>query len=610
MPETIARHPLRPAAYWQSHLQRLYSVLRTMDEQAVQDLNQRCNLEREVALIHRYLGQPGNDNLLNTCEYGAALALIRVCGRRSPDFVVKIRKADASISIKADQSVNFGWSEWLNSFSLALLLQHKSAISILETPGCIDACALPFAHIDRFWPFLCGAFAALVQGDSLAKQLIEDTEQAMRQVSIMEFAHVENCFQPLLPLMHALLDKDQNAFTAASLDALESFKLYYLQQPDGDAELLSLYNLPLSAMLAQGRAAGLNIDLESEYLLSPVSNQLSMHQILAQYPALSIYDAIEADWFMRVEGFENHSRSTVIQKDNKLFACYRAENAIGIPLAELDFELLESGDNPYSENHSQPALDVGQLIHSAELFAGKSSTSVAGNEKYQLEQSVIAIDLALQYLQAMGGEIDPSTLHSETGKLLYQSEPGRFRPQRLLTYRNSLASQAGLPQKAASIAKYEASQQNAEAQVYALIEELKPFLLPVLQAIASDPTGEVIRALQPKHDDYAKVFSKEVADIAERHYAGWWQHQQLQLDIDENTRIDAHMAPAGMLGDENGLSYHFPNGYQSIAHMLNPHRIWVSWKYYQLGETAGYSLNGLVWIDDRWAWFPKPYKIL
>ena len=143
-----------------------------------------------------------------------------------------------------------------------------------------------------------------------------------------------------------------------------------------------------------------------------------------------------------------------------------------------------------------------------------------------------------------------------------------------------------------------------------IIEELKPLLLPILQSIATDESGEVIKSLQPGEDDYVKVFSEELIEAAKLQYTDWTKQYRQAISFDEGTRIDAHMAPAGMLIEENALSYHFPNGYQSIAEKLNPQRVWVCWKIYQQGESAGNSMNGLVWVDDHWAWFPKPYKLL
>jgi hypothetical protein len=65
-----------------------------------------------------------------------------------------------------------------------------------------------------------------------------------------------------------------------------------------------------------------------------------------------------------------------------------------------------------------------------------------------------------------------------------------------------------------------------------------------------------------------------------------------------------------MLASDNELSRPFPGGYRAIAAKLNPNRIWVRWKFCRPGETAGMAYDGLVWVDDHWAWFPKPYRAL
>jgi hypothetical protein len=65
-----------------------------------------------------------------------------------------------------------------------------------------------------------------------------------------------------------------------------------------------------------------------------------------------------------------------------------------------------------------------------------------------------------------------------------------------------------------------------------------------------------------------------------------------------------------MLGDENDLSRQFPQGYRAIAKWLQPGRVWVAWKYLKPGAQSGDAYNGLVWVDDHWAWFPKPFRVL
>ena len=605
---TIKRHPLRPSEFWQSRLHHLYTLIQVLDDQAEQDLNRRADIERQTGLVQCYLKPADDQHLLVACEYGAALALLRVCQRRSADFSVEIQQPEKTLLIKANQSVSFGWPDWLTTFSLALILDHQDALEIMSTAECVDACSLPARHVDRFWPFLCGAIAALFQRDAMAQQLIEDADSFIQQLTIMEPSYVENCFRPLLPVMRAIVINNQQSFTQSITDAVESFKSYFLNQPDGDAELHGLYDLPLTALIGIGKKYGLNGGIDSEYLLQAFPGTHRFNTICANYPPLSIYDALEADWFIKSEGFSEHSKSTLVQRESKLFASYQARHAAGIPRAKLNFELLEANENPYTSEHFQPALDCGQLLQQAEILARQPQLTQSGKEYYQLESAITAIDLALKYLQAMGGKIEPSSLHSSTGQTLFAAEPGRFNPQRLLVYRNALASQAGLAQKEEGIALNH-PERTAKQQVYALIEELKPYLLPVLQGLATDNNHEIFNSLKPKPEDYRKVFSAELAKVAQQHYKNWDEQERQPIHYDENTRIDAYMAPAGMLREDNELSRHFPGGYQSIANQLNPQRIWASWKYYQQGDSSGYSMNGLVWVDDHWAWFPKPYRL-
>jgi hypothetical protein len=41
-----------------------------------------------------------------------------------------------------------------------------------------------------------------------------------------------------------------------------------------------------------------------------------------------------------------------------------------------------------------------------------------------------------------------------------------------------------------------------------------------------------------------------------------------------------------------------------------PERIWVAWEFVEPGRDSGLSFDGLVWCEDHWAWFPRPYLLL
>jgi hypothetical protein len=244
----------------------------------------------------------------------------------------------------------------------------------------------------------------------------------------------------------------------------------------------------------------------------------------------------------------------------------------------------------------------------------------------------------LTYVDAMPSGFDPATLHSTVGERMWREEPGRFRSERMLVYRNALARQAGHQERASKPAsglvgpearaavghlgggsgKTEQKlpevgvPEDPQEQARGLAEALTPLVLPFLQSIAMDQDGSAIRELLPRDGDYALVFTGEAVAAAREHYGTEWPRQLAEWrgpSADPDWRIEAHLAPAGMLASSNALSRPFPGGYRQIAHWLDPRRVWVCWKYLPPGETAGIAMNGLVWIDDHWAWFPKPYRL-
>ena len=38
--------------------------------------------------------------------------------------------------------------------------------------------------------------------------------------------------------------------------------------------------------------------------------------------------------------------------------------------------------------------------------------------------------------------------------------------------------------------------------------------------------------------------------------------------------------------------------------------VWAAWKYVVPGATSGLAYDGLVWCEDHWSWFPRPYRVL
>ena len=135
-------------------------------------------------------------------------------------------------------------------------------------------------------------------------------------------------------------------------------------------------------------------------------------------------------------------------------------------------------------------------------------------------------------------------------------------------------------------------------------------LEPILQAIAADPSGAALRELRPRTEDYAKAFVGAAERMARQRYEGLWDGGIGFRCPPGRTRVLIHFAPAGAFVDDNAMSRAFPGGYRSAVDLLALTRVWAAWKYRSPGSSTGLSYDGLVWCDDHWAFFPKPYRVL
>ena len=118
------------------------------------------------------------------------------------------------------------------------------------------------------------------------------------------------------------------------------------------------------------------------------------------------------------------------------------------------------------------------------------------------------------------------------------------------------------------------------------------------------------QALRPKPEDYARVFRPEIAEEMAGLYATLWAGDPVILRKPHQSALIARACPAAAFLPGNPMMSYFPGGYAGIADWLAPERIWVAWKFVAGGETIGMAYEGLVLLDDRWAWFPRPYIVL
>lgn len=153
----------------------------------------------------------------------------------------------------------------------------------------------------------------------------------------------------------------------------------------------------------------------------------------------------------------------------------------------------------------------------------------------------------------------------------------------------------------------------AVIDVVAAIQRIGSQIAPMLARFTDPQTDRaaLVAELQPRPGDVARAFRSDIAPRVEAAYARLLQSGLPEIDPRPGqTEVSVDACPAGFLGQDNPLSAPFPGGYKPIAPYLIRNRVWVVWRYTEPGETSGLTYNGLVFLGDHWAWFPKPYRVV
>jgi hypothetical protein len=151
----------------------------------------------------------------------------------------------------------------------------------------------------------------------------------------------------------------------------------------------------------------------------------------------------------------------------------------------------------------------------------------------------------------------------------------------------------------------------ARQKALAVMQVLAQQAIRPLSALVGPDGPRQLESMRPRTEDFGRAFNPEIADAARAAYEELWRDPPRLERLESGElilRVDA--APAGMLHEENELSRHFPGGYRALAPHLVPDRIWFVWRYLNEGDRAGMRYDGVVLLDDRWVWFPKPYRVV
>ena len=536
------------------------------------------------------------------CEAAAAGAAGMLCCVMAEGHVV-MEWPDHSVRRLPGPAMALDPTCWLRSLACALAARDEEAGSVLSEPSQIAAAQKPAHLADDFWPFLCAAVAAVVREPAATPAWLDDAERllAPANVSKADPLTVRLKLQPFAAMVRALAAPDGD-FDAALAHALAAYReLYSRREPSADpAQLLNLEALGLAALAFDRHRPFDRSALPASLVTGDFPRQPVM--VTFEFAPRATHRPDDPIRILDLDGFPRSGRShTLVQRDDKLLALYTLSGKAGCPRARATF-VLEGGNGK-----TPAALDAGELILLADLYAHEAEAPLAAGESQaaaaRLSEAVSAIDAVLSMIVPPDDAVPQSAFFTERGRRAREREPGRFRRDRLAAYRAALQQRQDELRASAPAASRGFALLTSEA----LAEEIKP----LLAALAKDRSGAALEQVRPHPGDYAKVFQADALDAARRVYETLWSGTwETQFPASAQSELRVVVAPAGLLATANELSRQFPQGYTAIARILQPHRIWAAWKFAKPGEASGLAFDGLVWCDDHWAWFPKPYRHL
>jgi hypothetical protein len=144
--------------------------------------------------------------------------------------------------------------------------------------------------------------------------------------------------------------------------------------------------------------------------------------------------------------------------------------------------------------------------------------------------------------------------------------------------------------------------------VVTAVQAARLLLEPFLSTGADHAT--LATQLRPRPEDYEAVFEAAYAGVAREAYERIWDEMNPVPRPNAGQReLLLAAASSDKIRDE-GAPRAFPGGFERVRHTMKPGRVWLCWKFVKQGERLGMAFDGLVRIDDHWAWFPKCWRVL
>lgn len=124
----------------------------------------------------------------------------------------------------------------------------------------------------------------------------------------------------------------------------------------------------------------------------------------------------------------------------------------------------------------------------------------------------------------------------------------------------------------------------------------------------------LVSSLRPTRADYEAVFEPSFAARAERFYESrFWASQPSAMPFAKPGQTELRMWNATteeLRSWTPRVQANFPGGYEKVKDEFRPGFTVYVWKLVKPGEQYGMAFNGLVFVNQHWAYFPKPWYVL
>ncbi len=134
-------------------------------------------------------------------------------------------------------------------------------------------------------------------------------------------------------------------------------------------------------------------------------------------------------------------------------------------------------------------------------------------------------------------------------------------------------------------------------------------------AVLVDPALQQLRipfllSLKPTLADYERVFVPAAVAKARAFYEAMWAGPMDPQFNPRHSVVRIHVAVPEDFVTGHPRATAFPQGYRRIVSSLVRSVPWACFELLETGDALGVSTDGLVRVDDRVLWFPRPYVAL